>query len=104
MEDMTATTPLNMRNAYYSEGTNAITLTKVFANTEKGGDLDFCSLYPTVLKYEKYLVGHPMRIVTNFRNVKHVPCEVSPCPIKACMGEHWDMDYFGLIKVKILPP
>ena len=22
----------------------------------------------------------------------------------SCMGEHWDLDYFGLIKVKILPP
>ena len=33
-----------------------------------------------------------------------VPCEASPCPINMCMGEHWDLDYFGLIKVKILPP
>ena len=52
-EDMTATTPLNMRDAYFSGCTNAITLIKVFTNTEKGGYLDFCSLYPTVLKYEK---------------------------------------------------
>ena len=95
---------MNITDAYYGSHTNAITLTKVFQNTEKGGYLDFCSLYPIVLKYEKYPVGHPMRIITNFKNPKCVPCNVSPCPINACMGEHWDLDYFGLIKVKILPP
>ena len=49
MEDTTATTPLNMKDAYYGGCTNAMTLTKVFTNT------DFCSLYSTILKYKNTL-------------------------------------------------
>ena len=85
-EDMTATTPLNVRDTYYGGCTNATTLTKVFTNTEKGGYLGFCSLYPTILKYKKYPIGHPVRIVTNLRNLKRVPCEASPCPINVMHG------------------
>ena len=35
-------------------------------DNEKGGYVDFCSLYPDVLKYQKYPTGHPIHIVDNF--------------------------------------
>ena len=44
---------------------------------------DFTSLYPAVQKYDKFPVGHPKIITDNFDDI---------------------MNYFGLIKCKILPP
>lgn len=41
------------------------------------------SLYPSVNKYAKYPVGHPVIITCNFKDLSH---------------------YFGLAKVKVLPP
>ena len=50
---------------------------------EKIKYLDLTSLYPTVHKYDEYPIGHPEVILENF----------------------WDItEYFGLAKVKILPP
>ena len=43
----------------------------------------FCSLYPSVNKYAKYVCGHPDIITSNFKDLSH---------------------YFGLAKVKVLPP
>ena len=41
------------------------------------------SLYPSVLKYAKYPAGHPEIIISDFKRLE---------------------DYFGLAKVKVLPP
>ena len=45
--------------------------------------LVFCSLYPYVLKYEKFPVGHPIIITDGFKPLDQ---------------------YFGIAKVKVLPP
>ena len=58
--------PIKVRDAYYGSHTNAIVLKKDFTHNKRGGYRDFCSLYPTVLKYEKYPTGHPNHIVRDF--------------------------------------
>ena len=45
--------------------------------------IDFTSLYPSVQKFEKYPIGHPIKITDNFNT------DIS--------------QYFGVIKCKILP-
>ena len=50
---------------------------------EKIQYIDFTSLYPTVNKYDKYPVGHPTVIYHDFMDIS---------------------EYFGLAKVKVLPP
>ena len=68
---------------------------------EKGGYVDFCSLYPDVLKYQKYPTGHPIHIVENFlpKDICVGKCDMIPCP-----GFHWKIPYFGIIVAKILLP
>ena len=46
---------LRIRDAYFGRRTNAINL-KEFSDEIKGGYVDFCSLYPHILKYENYPV------------------------------------------------
>ena len=58
--------PLRIRDAYFGGKTNAINLKEEFSDEIKGGYIDFCSLYPHVLKYENYPVGHPIHINGNF--------------------------------------
>ena len=84
---------IDIRDSYFGERTNGIKLLKEMKENEKGGYVDFCSLYPDVLKYQKYPTGHPICIVDNF------------LPI------HKDMSWIslenpliGIIKAKILPP
>ena len=43
--------PLRIQDAYLSGRTNAINLKEEFSDETKGGYIDFCSLYPHVLKY-----------------------------------------------------
>ena len=76
--------PLKARDALFGGRTNAC---KLFAKVVKPGDMifyyDVCSLYPWVMKYCSYPVGHPTVILKDFKNVN---------------------DYYGLIKCKVLPP
>ena len=62
--------PLNARDALFGGRTNAC---KLFAKVIKPGDMilyyDVCSLYPWVMKYCSYPVGHPTVILKDFRNV-----------------------------------
>ena len=51
--------PINIRDLYFGGRTNAIVLHSEFPKNSKGGYLDFCSLYPYVLKYERCTIGHP---------------------------------------------
>ena len=81
---ISAVPPLVARDALFGGRTNAC---KLFAKVIKPGDMilyyDVCSLYPWVMKYCCYPVGHPTVILGNFKNVS---------------------EYFGLIKCKVLPP
>ena len=76
--------PLVARDALFGGRTNAC---KLFAKVIKPGDkilyYDACSLYPLVMKYCSYPVGHPTVILKDFKNVS---------------------EYYGLIKCKVLPP
>ena len=76
--------PLVARDALFGGRTNAC---KLFAKVENPGDqilyYDVCSLYPWVMKYCAYPIGHPEVILSDFKDVN---------------------EYFGLIKCKVLPP
>jgi len=95
--------PLNVRDAYFGGRTNALVLHKVFKNGEVGYYLDYTSLYPDVLKYKRFPVGHPKRILTDFENPDHIQCD-GKCLYYPCNGVHQKLRYFGLIKATILPP
>ena len=75
--------PLNPRDAFFGGRTNITKLTHKFKENEKGKYVDFVSLYPTVNFSKKYPVGHPTKILE---------------------PEHYDKDWFGFIKCKVLPP
>ena len=97
--------PLNIRDAYYGGRTNALCLYKKFENGEKGNYVDFCSLYPDVLKYQKYPVGHAERIMNDFKPITYINCIDETCTYKRkCQGFHKQFPYFGIVKAKFLPP
>ena len=54
--------PLYPRDAFYGGRTNATKLLYNFKEHECGRYIDFCSLYPTVQFYQKYPIGHPIKI------------------------------------------
>ena len=58
--------PFHIRDSYFGGRTNAIVLHSEFLQNSKGGYLDFCSLYPYVLKYERYPIGHPSCFTKDF--------------------------------------
>ena len=100
---------LQLRNAYTGGRTNAISLMEEFKEKHsRGGYLDFCSLYPYVLKYNRYPVGHPERIVENFlpllerRCIRGKKCEIFDT--HECILTHKYSPYFGIIMCTILPP
>ncbi|XP_049332872.1 uncharacterized protein LOC125801098 isoform X1 [Astyanax mexicanus] len=71
------------RDALFGGRTNALHLHYVAQPGERIDYYDFTSLYPYVNKTKRYPVGHPTIIFRNFK-----PLE----------------DYFGLMRLKILPP
>ena len=75
--------PLNPRDAFYGGRTNATKLLYNFKEYECGRYVDFCSLYPTVQYYQKYPIGHPTKIFN---------------------PEKYDKSWYGLIKIKVVPP
>ena len=100
--------PLSVRDAYFGGRTNAVRLYKDMTLTqeERGAYLDFCSLYPDVLKYQAYPVGHPQRITQHFLTPSRIPCPgLHLCLYDgSCGGSHIVLPYFGLIKAQVLPP
>ena len=100
--------PLRIQDAYFSRRTDAINLKEEFSNETKEGYINYCSLYPHVLKYENYPKGHPVHINGNFTStISSFTCSTKPCPIlgtENCNGMHLKLNYFSLIKAKILPP
>ena len=77
------TSRLDMRDSFFGGRTNATKLYHEAAADEAIRYVDFTSLYPYVNKYARYPVGHPEIVTNNFQ------------PISS---------YFGLAKVKVLPP
>ena len=74
---------LDPRESFFGGRTNAAKLYHKTGEDERVLYSDVTSLYPYVNKYGKYPVGHPQIITKHFKNI----------------GE-----YFGIAKVKILPP
>ena len=95
--------PINLRDCYFGGRTNALTLHKEFSNNEKGNYFDFTSLYPSVMKYKKYPIGHPVRIINKFKGITTEKC-AGKCIYSNCEGEHLKLQYFGIIKAKFIPP
>ena len=95
---------INLRDCYFGGRTNALVLHKKFADGEKGMYVDFTSLYPDILKYRRFPVGHPERIIKDFQtNVysNHVMVIVFTFHVKGNIGYYL---IFGVMKVTILPP
>lgn len=74
---------LNPRDSFFGGRTNAVKLHCKVENSEKIHYYDFTSLYPWTNKYCKYPIGHPTIITEKFGPLT---------------------EYFGIAKVKVLPP
>ena len=66
--------PISLRDCYFGGRTNALTLHKKFSGNEKGSYLDFTSLYPAVMKYKRFPIGHPIRIINKFKGIMTEQC------------------------------
>ena len=93
---------ISLRSCYFGGRTNAIKLYHLFKKGEKGKYVDFCSLYPYILKYYKFPVGHPEKISKHFKNNIYEKCTKTDCHFQHEV--HTTFPYFGIAKVKILPP
>ena len=95
--------PINLRDCYFGGRTNALVLHKKFPEGEKGKYVEVTSLYPDILKYRRFPVGHPERITSNFQQCLFTPCD-GDCFYSSCKGKHWTLPYFGVMQVTVLPP
>ena len=94
---------INLRDCYFGGRTNGLVLHRKFDKGEKGKYVDFTSLYPDILKYRRFPVGHPERTTSDFKQCLFKPCEGN-CFYFPCEGKHWTLPYFGVMKVTVLPP
>ena len=94
---------INMRDCYFGGRTNGLVLHKEMTEGEKGYYVDFTSLYPDILKYKRFPVGHPIRIINNFEPCYLKPCD-GECSYPSCDGSHWALPYFGVMKATFRPP
>ena len=95
--------PISLRDCYFGGRTNALTLHKQFSGNQKDKYFDFTSLYPAVMKYKRFPIGHPVRIINKFKGIMSEPC-TGNCIYNNCEGEHLKVPYFGVIKAKFIPP
>ena len=96
--------PLLLRDAYFGGRTNAIVLHKKLQEGEKGLYVDFTSLYPDVMKYQRYPVGHPVKLFSPPNNLQSETCDGKCLRPRHCKGFHVKIPYFGIMKVTVLPP
>ena len=82
--------PINLRDCYFGGRTNGIVLHKKFNKGEKGKYVDFTSLYPDILKYRRFPVGHPERITRDFEQLMLRPCGGN-CFYFPCKKVHWEI-------------
>jgi hypothetical protein len=101
MTDIDIEPCITLNDCYFGGRTNALVLHKKFEGEERGYYLDFTSLYPAVLKYNRFPIGHPERYVKDFENTRFVSKCTEQCQ---CLNKHQKLPYFGLIKVTLLPP
>ena len=105
VENLHIQEPINLRDCYFGGRTNALILYKEMKSGEKAYYYDFTSLYPSVMKYRDFPVGHPTRIVEKFKGLTTEKCPGQHCMYDYhCNGEHIHLQYFGIIKAKFIPP
>ena len=76
--------PPNIRDSFHGGRCEPIKLLHdCNSNGQKGMHIDVVSLYPTVMYYDKYPIGHPTRIIK---------------------PSVYDKDWFGFIYCKVIPP
>ena len=75
--------PIEARDALFGGRTNAFKLFHTKKEDETIKYYDITSLYPFLQKYKRYPINHPKIISDNFQTIEH---------------------YFGLAKIRILPP
>jgi len=75
---------LQIRDAFFGGRTNNLQFYKKCSEDEEIKYLDFCSLYPYVLKYREYPIDHPTIITENF--------------------DYSLEGYFGFAKCKVIAP
>jgi hypothetical protein len=95
--------PIDVREGYTGGRVEGVMLHNTFPNGSKGHYVDFTSLYPDVLKYKRFPVGHPERIVKDFQDIVEEQCP-EECDQTECNCVHYRYPYFGMSKVKVLPP
>src|SRR5580692_4777918 len=85
LDDYDLVEPPKIRDSFYGGRCEPVKLMKDFTLTAdtKGKYIDVVSLYPTVMYYDRYPVGHPKKIIK--------PADYDP-------------EWFGFAYVKILPP
>ena len=83
LDNFDYTARLNIRDAFFGGRTNPIVLHSKPTGGQQIKYYDVTSLYPWVNKTCKYPVGHPDIITKDFGDIR---------------------DYFGIVKVKVLPP
>ncbi|XP_055345824.1 uncharacterized protein LOC129593479 [Paramacrobiotus metropolitanus] len=78
--------PLNVRDHLFGGRTEIFAMYKEIPPPLKGKAFDFISLYPSIMVYGKYPVGHPTILYNNF-------------------GDPFDLsEYYGVIYCRVLPP
>ena len=76
--------PPKIRDSFFGGRTEPFKLIYDFKEKqEKGRYIDVCSLYPTVMYYDRYPTGHPEKIIK---------------------PKNYDPDWFGFVYCKVLPP
>ena len=78
--------PINLRDCYFGGRTNGIVLYKKFYDGEKGKYVDFTSLYPDILKYKRFPVGHPEKITRDMDQLLLRPCKGNCFYYSPCLG------------------
>ena len=83
--------PINPRDAFYGERTNASKLLYNFKDNKCGRYINFCSLYPTIQCYQKYPVGHPTKYSTP-KSMKNLGTDLSNA--KSFLQESYTIPYY----------
>ena len=76
--------PPKIRDSFFGGRCELIKLLHNFKEkNQKGRYIDVVSLYPTVMYFDKYPIGHP---------------------VKKIKPQHYDPNWFGFVYCKVLPP
>jgi hypothetical protein len=69
--------PLNVRDSFFGGRTEPIKLHHKCEGDEKINYYDITSLYPYVQSYRRYPIGHPIIILTDFKDINKLSTETT---------------------------